>query len=278
MLKVFDNRRLSDLIYLWHKLHGKTLKDAKYRYSRLLNLSQALGNPIAKKFKLLDFVEYRIKRLEQVKPTTVNHEHRYLSAVFNLLITFKLWHYSNPLDGLKQLKIDDRERGYLTTEQITLLLNELKQGRNKQAYYISKICLATGSRWNEAESLHYEHIRDNKITFNKTKNGRIRAVPIAQSLQDDLITFNGFGSMFGYSRSAYRHAVGRCGLNLPKGQLTHILRHTFASHFMMNGGNILTLQKVLGHQSLSMTMKYAHLSPDYLEEATRLNPLAKMVE
>jgi integrase len=45
----------------------------------------------------------------------------------------------------------------------------------------------------------------------------------------------------------------------------HLLRHTFASHFVMNGGNILALQKILGHSDLKMTMIYAHLAPDYLE-------------
>jgi site-specific recombinase XerD len=49
---------------------------------------------------------------------------------------------------------------------------------------------------------------------------------------------------------------------------------TFANHFMMNGGNILTLQMVLGHSDIKMTMRYSHLSPDYLEEATKLNPLS----
>ncbi len=43
---------------------------------------------------------------------------------------------------------------------------------------------------------------------------------------------------------------------------------------MMNGGNILVLQQILGHQSITMTMRYAHFAPDHLEEATRLNPLA----
>jgi len=47
----------------------------------------------------------------------------------------------------------------------------------------------------------------------------------------------------------------------------HDLRHTFASHFMMNGGNIYDLQKILGHTQIEMTMRYAHLSPDHLAEA-----------
>jgi len=45
---------------------------------------------------------------------------------------------------------------------------------------------------------------------------------------------------------------------------------------MMAGGNILTLQKILGHQSLTMTMRYAHLVPEHLQEARRLNPFALM--
>lgn len=59
-------------------------------------------------------------------------------------------------------------------------------------------------------------------------------------------------------------------------QLTHVLRHTFAAHFMMSGGNILALQKILGHHDIKMTMRYAHLAPDHLETALRFNPLATL--
>lgn len=45
----------------------------------------------------------------------------------------------------------------------------------------------------------------------------------------------------------------------------HAMRHTYASHFVMAGGNILALQKILGHADLKMTMIYAHLAPDFLE-------------
>lgn len=41
----------------------------------------------------------------------------------------------------------------------------------------------------------------------------------------------------------------------------HDLRHTFASHWMMGGGDLFKLQKILGHKSVQMTMRYAHLAP-----------------
>ncbi|MGI2028779.1 tyrosine-type recombinase/integrase [Endozoicomonas acroporae] len=52
------------------------------------------------------------------------------------------------------------------------------------------------------------------------------------------------------------------------------MRHTFASHFMMNGGNILVLQKILGHSDIATTMRYAKFDPEHLKDATRLNPLS----
>jgi integrase len=53
------------------------------------------------------------------------------------------------------------------------------------------------------------------------------------------------------------------GCHVPK-KAWHSLRHTFASHFMMAGGSILTLQKLLGHAALDMTLIYAHLAPDFM--------------
>ena len=51
----------------------------------------------------------------------------------------------------------------------------------------------------------------------------------------------------------------------------HACRHTFASHFIMKGGNILTLQRLLGHATVEMTMIYAHLAPDFMDaEISRL--------
>jgi len=68
----------------------------------------------------------------------------------------------------------------------------------------------------------------------------------------------------------------RAGIETPAGQLTHVLRHTFASHFMMNGGNILVLQRIVGHTDIKVTMRYAHFAPDHLSEAKQLNPLIQV--
>lgn len=58
--------------------------------------------------------------------------------------------------------------------------------------------------------------------------------------------------------------------------MSHVLRHSFASHFMMAGGNIVVLQRILGHSDIRVTMRYAHFAPDHLEEAVSNNPLARM--
>ncbi|WP_083798026.1 tyrosine-type recombinase/integrase [Moritella sp. PE36] len=70
--------------------------------------------------------------------------------------------------------------------------------------------------------------------------------------------------------------LSRCISDLPKGQATHILRHTFASYFMINGGNILVLQKILDHVDIKKTMAYSHFSPSHLQDAVLFNPLASM--
>ena len=137
------------------------------------------------------------------------------------------------------------------------------------------ICLATGARWSEAQSVKPASVQKNIITFSNTKNGKVRAVPVPENLISRLKTHWAIYGAFTASLSSFRRALTRTSIRLPKGQAAHALRHTFASHFVMNGGNILTLQKILGHSTVVMTMRYAHLSPDHLQDAVKLNPLGE---
>jgi site-specific recombinase XerD len=58
-----------------------------------------------------------------------------------------------------------------------------------------------------------------------------------------------------------RKAAERAGIRKIR---MHDLRHTFASNFVIKGGNIVSLQKILGHSTIDMTLRYAHLAPDFM--------------
>ena len=274
-----DSRRLSDLIDVWHKHHGIGLRAGENTVSRLRLLCAALGNPYADQLKPDHFAEYRSRRLaDGISANAVNREHAYLRAVFNELERMGLWKSGNPLSKVRQMKIAERELTFLSIEQIRALLDALQD----DALLIAKVCLATGARWSEAEGLRVSQVRAGQIHFTGTKSGKNRSIPIDDGLLKELAKHlekkhGTAGKMadryFSASYEAFRRAIEESGLELPRGQLTHVLRHTFASHFMMNGGNILVLQRTLGHSSLTMTMRYAHLAPDHLQEVKNLNPL-----
>lgn len=266
--------RLSDLVDVWHELHGSTLKDP-YRYSRTMAVVQALGDPIASSFTALDFSRYRMQRLKTCTPATVNHEHRYMKAVFNELIRLGVWHEANPLANLRQMKVDETERAFLTLDECRMVLRECEASTNSHTLPVAKLCLATGARWDEAESITRQQLMNGQVRFARTKNGKSRSVPIPPDLERLILErgYPGNGKLFSSCRSAFRKAYERTELHTP-GQMTHILRHTFASHYMMQGGNILTLQRILGHGDIKMTMRYSHLAPDHLATALTMSPLA----
>lgn len=268
--------RLSDLIQVWHDLHGQTLKDHKTRLTRTLAVADRMGNPLASEFTSLSWARYRAARLSEVAPATVNHEQRYLSAVFAELIRLGAWHAVNPLDGVRQIKVDEVELTFLELAQVEQLLDECRRSINNHTLPVALICLATGSRWGEAETLTRSQLAQGKIHFHRTKNGKSRSVPVPRIVIDTAFENALPGTrLFTSCRAAFRGAYERCGFDTP-GQLTHILRHTFASHFMMGGGDILTLQRILGHGDITMTVRYAHLSPDHLNSALNLSPLAQL--
>lgn len=263
-----DARPLFDLCKQWYELHGIQLKDGARRLRKLELICEAMGQPTAGQFNAAAFTGYRATRLQDTSPATTNRELSYLKAVFNELRRCGEWDSDNPLEFVRPIRIDEAELSYLTRAQITALLADL-QGRDSHAYITSKVCLATGARWGEPLALLPRHVRDGRVTFVGTKSGKTRAVPVAPELAAELRAALPLADGLG----AFRRSVARLGIALPAGQLTHVLRHTFASHFVMRGGSILTLQKILGHSTVQVTMRYAHLAPDHLLEAVALNPL-----
>lgn len=265
-----DNRHLSDLIELWYELHGRSLKSSIDTKNRLLKLSETLNNPIARLLTSSDIAHYRKERIQQaISEATLNRELVTLKALYRELKRMAVIGYESEVLVIRKLRETKTELTYLTLAQIDTLISQVQQSNNPSLLPVVLICLATGSRWSEAENLKAINCVNGGFLFVDTKNGSSRYVPI----NDDLYTLiKGYGK-FDSCYSAFRSAFERGGFTVPRGQLAHILRHTFASHFIMNGGNIRTLQTILGHSSLQMTMRYTHLAPDYLDLAKELNPL-----
>ncbi|MFZ3515068.1 tyrosine-type recombinase/integrase [Vibrio harveyi] len=270
-----DTRKLEELVTLWYRLHGKSLSDHIRLRKKLYWISEQLGNPVASDFTSEDFARYRERRSLEVATATINREHAYLRAMFNELDRLGVITFENPLAKIRQFKEREKELRFLDHNEIGQLLEACQTFSNKSLVHIVRVCLATGARWGEAEELKPSQIKNNKITFLNTKSNKNRTVPINQHLFDELTSIQPISSnrMFLSSLSTFRKAIGRAKIDLPKGQMTHVLRHTFASHYVMNGGNIVKLRDVLGHSEITTTMRYAHLAPDHLEETLLLNPL-----
>ena len=275
-----DPRTLNELINLWFKYHGINLEDGQRVKNKLLAIASALGNPQADSITPEIFVEYRYKELETgLAPKTINHRHGYLSALYNKLRKLKVIDYHNPIGEVEFIKIQERQLSYLSSDQIDLLLSTIDTGTiNESTWFVTQLCLRTGARWGEAEKLKVKQLQNDLITYEFTKSKKTRSIPVDPVFFKQLKKFISNKSpndrIFTNCIGAFRRALKRSEIELPKGQCTHILRHSFASHFIMNGGNLLTLKKILGHADIQMTMRYAHLAPDHLKDAILYNPIA----
>ena len=253
-----EHRTLQELIDLWYKLHGQTLKRNQVRLAKLQIICNGMGNPKAIDITPSMWAHYRAKRMAgeidngwNVGPRRRSPPERSIrswpfKAVFGELIRLGEWQHAHPLQTTMSIKTPDTEMTFLQPAQIAELLHAAQQYHNPDLVLIIKICLATGSRWREAEALTTSQVTPFRITYTNTKGKKNRTVPISQALYGELMTGDRSGRLFKPCYLDFGRALKTTGIELPDGQLTHVLRHTFASHFMMNGGNILVLQKIWG--------------------------------
>lgn len=266
--KEIRNRLLSEQVDRWYTLYGSQLTSGETRYNYMINLCNLWGDPVASKITANSVAEFRTTRLEKVCKNTANHDLAYLKAMSYELIRLNEWTGENPFAKVRRLKCKNPEMAYLEEEQWKKLLACLEL-YDSHAHITAKVCLATGARWSEASTLKASQVRKGRVIFRETKNGKDRTLPISPTIEK--LLRNNVPLVDGYS-TIKRAIKDDLDLELPKGQLSHVLRHSFAAHYMMNGGNILTLQKVLDHESINTTMRYAHFAPDHLTSVLLLNP------
>lgn len=136
-------------------------------------------------------------------------------------------------------------------------------------------------RKEETLSLEWEkHIdlRHGFILLDQTKNGERREVPINETLgavlkvitrriDSSYVFVNEEGKRYQGVKKSFYASCRRAGI---KDFRFHDLRHTFASHLVMAGIDITTIRTLLGHETLTMTLRYAHLAPSHTQSALTL--------
>lgn len=225
--------------------------------------------------------KFKAITLKRCKPITVNYYLGLTKAMLNKAIEWKHLRES-PLKDLKMLKnLELHEPRYLSNpeiEKILSLADPLMQ-------IVIKILLYTGMRRSELVYLTWEDVdfENERIRIqSKPESGfhpksyKPRSISMNKELKNLLmdqpqrgkyVLDNGKGEPLYCPNHYTRQFTEISGRAETRGASLHSLRHTFASHLVMAGIDLRTVQELLGHSTIKVTEKYAHLSPDHRARA-----------
>ncbi|KFB10599.1 tyrosine-type recombinase/integrase [Nitratireductor basaltis] len=150
-------------------------------------------------------------------------------------------------------------------------LFEAVRAKSEDAWRLSVFLVDTGCRLGEALGLTWNDVLGGRASFWITKSARSRTVPLTQRAQDVVkIERNGHSGPFAMIRAAqframWNEAKAEVGLGDDTQVVPHVLRHTCASRLVQGGIDMRRVQMWLGHQTLQMTMRYAHLATSDLD-------------
>ena len=219
---------------------------------------------------------------DSVSPSTLHIYYRVLKRFFNFLREEE--HLtSSPMDKVQPPKLPKLQPRFLNKDETKRFFTAIntKRGTGVRNYSLFLFFLDTGARLSEALSLEMSNLDlEYGRAFIKGKGAKERYIFFGHKCAKSLAKYifhhrpNPVGEDFVFLSSSGRrldsHNVNhicrriakRAGL---KKVQPHCLRHTFATMFLENGGNLLVLQRLLGHSSLQMVNLYTHMTRGSLE-------------
>ena len=205
-------------------------------------------------------------------PATVNRYLAVLSHLFTMAIKEWGWIDDNPLRKVTKPKEPRGRIRFLSDDERVRFLEECKKSESQYLYTSVVLALSTGGRRMEILGLTWKDVDFNRgvITLHETKNGERRLLPLA-----------GHALELMQQLSKIRHV--KCNLVFPgkdlkkpvdlrtpfdnalkRAEITdfrwHDLRHCCASYLAMSGASLAEIAEILGHKTLQMVKRYAHLS------------------
>lgn len=273
------SRTVEDMInrYL-EKVLKKSDRQFKTKFGHLRWWKSELGAYALNRLSPSILVECREKLLAeriQKKPRTVATVNRYL-ATFSLVLNTACmeweWLDESPMKKVKKFKEPRGRIRYLDEEEKSRLLEACKNSLNTQLYTIVMLALSTGMRLGEILNLTWTDVdlEAGKAVLHETKNGERRVVAIVSVALELLRKHKEFqqaNTLF-----VFPNERGSAPVNIRNDWEKalkvaevedfrfHDLRHTFASYLAMNGASLAELAEALGHKTLAMVKRYAHLS------------------
>lgn len=267
----------------WLETGKKRPTDDRYFYHK--HLESRFAERLLSKISPFDLEKLKIELTKQdFAAATVKHALVLVRQIFNKAIAWGMWLGENPVKKVKLPRLNNRRERFLTQKEAKDLLEKL-QKVSPQLHNMALVSLHTGMRAGEIFALKWGHLdfENGLIHIADPKSGRARKAFMTPTIKE---MFEGldpgeredsiFHSRVGGPIQSVSHAFDRVvkelkfneGITDPRQKVTfHSLRHTFASWLAIQGTPILTIKELLGHQSLAMTERYAHLIPDQKRQA-----------
>ncbi|KPJ67183.1 MAG: integrase [Coxiella sp. DG_40] len=218
-------------------------------------------------------------------PATVNRYLAVLSHLFTIAVKEWGWVEENPLRKVSKMKEPRGRVRFLSDVERGKLLAAAKESTNPYLYLVIVLCLSTGARRMEILGLSWQNVDLNRsvITLHETKNNERRVLPITghalelfkqhakvRRIDTDLVFPSHNPKKPMDIRTPWETALKKAEIEDFR---FHDLRHSAASYFAMDGASLAEIAEVLGHKTLQMVKRYAHLS-----EAHTAKVVARMNE
>lgn len=215
----------------------------------------------------------------RIKPATVNHYLIALSAVFSYARKELNWIRHNPLTDVSKLDANNSRVRFLDEAERKELLTACQaKGRHPLLYPLVLLAISTGMRKGEILGLRWRDIDLAKgvIRVDESKNGDKRSVPLTGKALEELTAMNKvrridtdlvFSRQDGMAaielKKQWEAAVKAAKL---KDFRFHDLRHTAATYLLESGATLPVLSALLGHRTIQMVKRYAHLADNHASE------------
>lgn len=243
-----------------HRKTWKTVRDDDARITSFLNWSKITQLSQINEQPISEYIQSRLDA-EQIGLVTANAVIKTMKAFLNFTVQRRMLS-KNPIREMKRYKVDKKPPKFLHKAGIDKIL---KNCEGHYLYPMVMIALYTGVRYGELQRIAWKdvNLKTGTITIPKSKSGQFRVIPIHSALKPVLKPGN-----LPVEQMETSAAIKRLRYQTKRNDIGwHTFRHTFASHLVMSGVDIVTVSKLLGHSKLETTMIYAHLSQPHVKES-----------